>query len=81
MFAGLELKCEVGAALLEDSKSLSEEVLTSSMKCKAVEADCITVEGEVYPVQCVIPFNHNGRRYLGCTDRPGSTKKDINIIQ
>merc|ERR1712106_91692 len=41
---GIELECEIGAAML-DSGSLSEEVLESSLRCEATQDTCLTIEG------------------------------------
>ena len=73
LFLDIKLECEVGAAML-DTNSLSEEALTNSLKCEAVEADCVTTDGAVFPAKCIFPFNYKGRRYQACTDREGSNK-------
>jgi len=65
---GIELECEIGAAML-GSGSLSEEVLESSLSCKATQDTCLTIDGPSYPAKCISTFRYKGMEYHGCTDK------------
>lgn len=70
---GIKLECEVGVAMIDPS-TLSEEVLSSTLSCEPVDADCVTMDGPSYPANCIFPFTYQGRRFQACTDKPGSSK-------
>ena len=72
--SGIELSCTIGAALLE-SKTLSVDVMESTLRCQTLDTQCITVEGNVFPAFCVFPFDYKGRHYKACTDSTIDTAK------
>jgi hypothetical protein len=72
--SGIDLECEIGAALLMQSKTLSVEVMENTLHCKPVGTQCITEGGDVHPALCIFPYNYKGRHYKGCTDSPEPSK-------
>ena len=63
---GINIECNASAALV--GAALDKEVLKKTFNCSAVEDQCLTDSGDVFPSECVFPFIHNGREFHACTD-------------
>ena len=62
----INIECTASAALVD--RALDEGVLKKTLNCSAVEDQCLTDLGDVFPSKCVFPFIHNGRKFHACTD-------------
>jgi len=63
---GINLECS-GSAVLVDG-ALDASILNRTLTCSALDDQCLTDSGEVFPSKCVFPFVHNGRKFQACTD-------------
>ena len=63
---GINLECTATATLVDGE--LDKGVLNKTLVCVALDDQCLTDSGDVFPSKCVFPFIHDGRKYQACTD-------------